>query len=296
MAAGRRETFLRTDIFEGEVVTANRHMIDGDHVPHDHDFMEIALIHGGSGAHRTIHGERRIRPGDAFLLPVGVWHAYVDCRQLEVYNCCFGVEILRRELAWISDDPASSYMLQLGPASLGQRGAIHLQLSEEALPRCREHLEAMISGTPYSRVDRIGRLLLLLGELARHTGFDPKSLDGRDAELHPVVREGIRLLEERPAYPWLLAELAERLAVERSYLVRLFRADTGLPPMKYLARHRTEIAANLLLLTDLSVSGVGERVGWPDPNYFARRFKARFGVSATAYRARMGATRQETIG
>jgi AraC family L-rhamnose operon transcriptional activator RhaR len=25
-------------------------------------------------------------------------------------------------------------------------------------------------------------------------------------------------------------------------------------------------------------------VGWDDPNYFARRFKAHFGISATRYR------------
>jgi AraC family L-rhamnose operon transcriptional activator RhaR len=70
----------------------------------------------------------------------------------------------------------------------------------------------------------------------------------------------------------------------------------GLPPIAFLNRHRAELAANLLLRTDLPLSGVGERVGWPDPNYFARRFKAHFGMSATAYRVKMGAIRSGSTG
>jgi AraC family L-rhamnose operon transcriptional activator RhaR len=31
---------------------------------------------------------------------------------------------------------------------------------------------------------------------------------------------------------------------------------------------------------------VGRAVGWPDQNYFARRFKAHYGLSATTYRNR----------
>jgi len=70
------------------------------------------------------------------------------------------------------------------------------------------------------------------------------------------------------------------------YLVRLFKAATGLPPMAYLARLRAEHAATLLLHSDQPVTCIGQAVGWPDQNYFARRFKAHYGLSATSYRAR----------
>ena len=56
--------------------------------------------------------------------------------------------------------------------------------------------------------------------------------------------------------------------------------------MAYLARRRVETAAGLLLHTDQPVTQIGRSVGWPDQNYFARRFKAHFGLSATIYRSR----------
>ena len=36
-----------------------------------------------------------------------------------------------------------------------------------------------------------------------------------------------------------------------------------------------------LLHSDEPVTGIGRAVGWPDQNYFARRFKAHYGLSAT---------------
>ena len=58
--------------------------------------------------------------------------------------------------------------------------------------------------------------------------------------------------------------------------------------MVWLARLRAERAATLLLQTTLSVQEIGERVGWSDLSYFARRFRAHFGCSPSAYRVRLG--------
>jgi AraC family L-rhamnose operon transcriptional activator RhaR len=96
----------------------------------------------------------------------------------------------------------------------------------------------------------------------------------------------MRLLETRLADRWTLTQLAEELHLAPGYLVRLFKSATGLPPMAYLARLRAEHAANLLLRSDDSVAGIGRAVGWPDQNYFARRFRAHYGLTATTYRKR----------
>ncbi|MGA2830599.1 MAG: helix-turn-helix domain-containing protein [Streptosporangiaceae bacterium] len=53
----------------------------------------------------------------------------------------------------------------------------------------------------------------------------------------------------------------------------------------YLAQLRAAHAATLLLHSDQPVTCIGREVGWADQNYFARRFKAHYGLSATTYRA-----------
>jgi AraC-like DNA-binding protein len=39
-------------------------------------------------------------------------------------------------------------------------------------------------------------------------------------------------------------------------------------------------------LTWPAITGIGRAVGWADQNYFARRFNAHYGLSATTYRKR----------
>jgi AraC family L-rhamnose operon transcriptional activator RhaR len=135
------------------------------------------------------------------------------------------------------------------------------------------------------RGDIVGRLALLFSHLGRaveHT----HGLPGPGGQAHPAIGQAMRLLEDRLAYRWTLTELAGQLHLAPGYLVRLFKATTGLPPMAYLARLRAEHAATLLLHSDQPVTCIGQAVGWPDQNYFARRFKAHYGLSATTYRAR----------
>ncbi len=123
----------------------------------------------------------------------------------------------------------------------------------------------------------IGRLALFLGCLARTVAGLASSVGGAS---HPAVVRAMRLMEAAPERPWTLAELADELHLTRGYLVRQFKA-----PMAYLSRFRVEMAAAMLLHDDLSITQIGVAVGWADANYVARRFKAHYGMSASAYRA-----------
>ena len=132
----------------------------------------------------------------------------------------------------------------------------------------------------------MGRLALIFSVLGRAlVQAQGPELD-LGSPVHPAVGQAMRLLEARLAHRWTLTELAAELHLAPGYLVRLFKAAAGRPPMAYLAQLRAEYAATLLLHSDQPVTCIGREVGWPDQNYFARRFKAHYGLSATTYRAR----------
>jgi len=261
---------------------------------HTHSFVEIAFAVSGAATHHSQAGQREVKPGDVLVLRPGVWHGYQDCQRFEVYNCCFSSELLRRELSWTREDPLLGYLLWSGPYSSTGRGMLMTSLDPSTFGECLTHLDALAAlrhrSQDQHRGDVIGRLSLLfsqLGHAVARTGLVPPPPRG---PVHAAVGTAMRLLETDLARQWTLTALAEELHITPGYLVRLFKSATGLPPMAYLSRHRVELAANRLLHTDQPINRIGESVGWPDQNYFARRFKSHYGLSASTYRARF--TRQ----
>lgn len=267
---------------------------DGDVVSHNHDYMEIVFIASGEGIHHSLHGSQKVRAGDVFVLRPGAWHAYHDCKKMEVFNCCFGIQLLNRELNSLAQDPAIGYLFYAGPLSRDRKGILSLRLEAPAIKECRSYLQPMLrsfqDAEPSGRIRWMGYFLLLLGHLMQglkaqyYSSASPQNQ--WPTRLHESVRETIRLFEERPAYDWTLPELSRRVHLNASYLVRLFKAGTGLAPLSYLARLRAENAASLLLRTEHGIADIGLRVGWSDPSYFAQRFKTHFGLSPREYRAR----------
>jgi AraC family L-rhamnose operon transcriptional activator RhaR len=284
-----RDVFYFT---EGALAYAGHYLHAEDNPAHTHSFVEIAFAVGGSGTHHSVAGRREMSRGDVALLRPGVWHGYEDCRNLELYNCCFSSELLRKELSWTREDPILGYLLWTGPYATPGRGVLSFSLPPDAYESCMSHLEALaaLRHAPLvrHRGDVLGRLSLILSELGRvaqpWTGLH--EVASTAASVHPGVGRAMRMLESNMGRRWTLSELSEELHLAPGYLVRVFKTATGLPPMAYLAQVRAEHAAVMLMHSDDPITGIGRAVGWPDQNYFARRFKVHYGLSPTDYRKR----------
>jgi AraC-like DNA-binding protein len=82
-----------------------------------------------------------------------------------------------------------------------------------------------------------------------------------------------------------LAEFAESVNLSIWRLSHIFKADVGMPPIRYLRLLRMERARHLLESSFLSVKEIAFQVGLNDESHFVRDFKAAYGFSPAIYRS-----------
>jgi AraC family transcriptional regulator of arabinose operon len=80
-------------------------------------------------------------------------------------------------------------------------------------------------------------------------------------------------------------ELAALARLSPSHFAARFKQETGSTPLRYQTQLRMARARELLDTTDLPVGLVADRVGYVDPFYFSRQFRAVHGLTPVAYRA-----------
>lgn len=113
----------------------------------------------------------------------------------------------------------------------------------------------------------------------------------KDGNLY--VRKAVEFIQNNYADPVRVKDIADYVGVNRSYLYTLFQDNLQLSPKEYLTNFRLTRAAELLQLTDLSVETVAMSCGYQDALGFSKIFKAKMGITPSAYR-KENAVWQET--
>lgn len=270
----------------GPPIGLNRMLPQLDIDPHRHDHVELVVITGGMGAHHTTEGSWPLCRGDVFVVPVGLGHGYVDTRKLELINVGYDPARLAVPLARLAALPGYAALCTLEPRLRGHQAfAGHLHLDESELLPILALIDAydheLHARQPGWEPAAEGWLLQLLIRLARQYA----TLDS------PAARSVLRLskvlahLDAHLAEPLTQEQLAAAGNLSRATLQRLFTACYGTSAIDHLNRLRVARARHLLLATRLPVAEIGRRVGFPDPNYFARVFRRLQGVAPTVVRS-----------
>ena len=80
--------------------------------------------------------------------------------------------------------------------------------------------------------------------------------------------------------------LASSANVSESECLRCFRNVLGITPIQYVKKYRLQIAADMLMTTDYTITGIASRCGFGHMSYFSRAFHGMFGVTPREYRNR----------
>jgi AraC family transcriptional regulator len=104
------------------------------------------------------------------------------------------------------------------------------------------------------------------------------------------VTQTVRAIERQPAARLTLGSMAWEAGLSPYHFLRTFERLTGLTPHQYVRRARLRNAATRLAAEPARVIDVAFDCGFGDVSNFNRAFRAEFGVSPRAYRARSRAT------
>lgn len=88
-------------------------------------------------------------------------------------------------------------------------------------------------------------------------------------------------------------DVADVGGISKTYISRIFRAKLGVSYIEYLTTLRLERACTLLRTTDMNVSAIAETIGYVNAASFRRVFREKYGISASDYRKKEQAYRNE---
>ncbi len=235
---------------------------------HTHDQFGIGVIE--RGAHRSHSGRGMVEagPGDMITVNPG-----------EVHD---GMPIGDAGRSWrmLYADPALVADI-VGDMSEGRTREVefsHPVVADARLAgRFRELFSALISDGQETGLKAEEQLWMLLGAMMRHGGA-PGEADGVPGG---IARARSRI-DDDPAAPVTLADLAATCGLSRFQALRGFARATGLTPHAYLVQRRIQLARRLIA-GGASLAEAAHGGGFADQSHMTRIFVRTYGVTPRAY-------------
>ena len=266
---------------------------------HQHEgSIELVLITSGTGTHvwKNVEGETKqsqLQAGDVLVLHEKEAHRYVDVSDLELINLVFKPLEQWLPVGELFAIPGYYALFHIEPyIQRAYQIPYNLRLDQEQrgrMERWIEELEEEISEAEMGyEFAAKGILMQLLAFLCRAY---PKT-----SRPDPISRQSRALKGVSHALSYIEGHYSEEISFEKlrtvakmshSGLLRAFRHCVGQSPIDYLIHTRINKAKQLLSNSSLNVSEISLRVGFNDPNYFSRKFKALTNTTPRQYRQDM---------
>ncbi|MGC3977619.1 MAG: hybrid sensor histidine kinase/response regulator transcription factor [Paludibacteraceae bacterium] len=112
-----------------------------------------------------------------------------------------------------------------------------------------------------------------------------------------MMKKVMELIEHNmDNYDFSVEELSQHVGMSRSVFFKKLKSLTGFSPIEFVRDIKMKRAAQLLESGQLMVKEVASMVGILDTRYFARCFKAKYGIIPQEYKNRMGINTEEEDG
>jgi AraC family transcriptional regulator of arabinose operon len=210
-----------------------------------------------------------IRTGELLVIPPGIPHAYgAD------HAHPWSIHWFHAQGALLGD-----FLRELKVTP--QQPLLHLDANTPFLGLFEEVLDTVEHGyTTHQLIFAAQALAHLLAVLTREQSHATQRQPGATQR----ITQTITYMKEHLNQPLQLDALAALANLSRSRYVALFKEQAGYAPIDYFIRLRMHRACQLLDTTDASVKELAAQLGYEDPLYFSRVFRAVNDLTPTEYR------------
>lgn len=110
------------------------------------------------------------------------------------------------------------------------------------------------------------------------------SINNGSGSVSPIVSEAIEYMHANIDQAISLDDVAQATKRSPSHIVRVFRAELGVPPHRYLIALRVEKARRLLEKTSMSIAEIAYECGFAHQEHLTRLFRRHCDATPAAYR------------
>ena len=246
---------------------------------HYHEFPKIVVFLSGKASYLIEGCSYELKPYDILLI-----------HQNDIHKPIIDLSIpYERYILWV--DPAFLHSYSKKSAELltcfqiASQNNLHLlRLQDGAKQIFQSHLEALyheLSSSEFGNEMMADAFLFqLMIQLNRELLSNSHVLPSFHSD--PRIQWLIQYIREHLEQPLSIPELASLLYVSPSYLMHLFRQETGMSLHQYIIRKRIQLAASRLK-EGIPATEVCFSCGFQDYSTFSRAFKKVFKISPGQY-------------
>lgn len=126
-----------------------------------------------------------------------------------------------------------------------------------------------------------GELYHFFSVLARGISLNEYTNENKE-DAH--VQDAIDYIKNHYSQKISITDIAEYLALNRSYLYTIFKNSLGISPKEFLTQFRISRGKEQLSLTDLSIEEIAQDCGYSSALAFGKAFKQVIGMTPSSYR------------
>ena len=260
---------------------------------HTHDLVELVYIEKGEGSHLLKDEEHPAVVGSLAIIHYNQAHGFktkkdgLDLVNLYLDMNRFSLPLMPKEL-----QPVLPQILPLHPRFRHNlRDVVILQMENPGrvsgiLRAMRQEMEIRPTGFEETLRHYFALFLIEACRGYQLRQQEPERLESGKKSIHSGqrIKQLCHYLDSHFTEPIHLDELAHFTGLQKNYLCRIFKAETGQTILNYVIHQRLGQAMLLLRQTDSSVIEIALESGFNDLPHFNRTFLREVGKSPSAYR------------